>query len=112
MKPFEQIKVSIKSHIEVATGEDGLVVVLNCNNVPLEVIFSWGCDWEHASVVTQKRCPTWPELCFVKDFFWLPSECVIQYHPAESGYVNVHKYCLHLWRPRKQKIPLPPKQFV
>ena len=112
MKPIKQIVAAIKSHILVSSGEDGLAVVLNCNNVPLEVIFSWGRDWEHASIVVQKRCPTWPELCFVKDFFWQSNECVIQYHPAETSYVNVHNYCLHLWRPQKEVIPMPPKDFV
>lgn len=112
MKPFEQIKAGIKSHIEVANGGDGLAIVLNCNNVPLEVIFSWGGDWEHASVVVQNRCPTWSELCFVKDFFWQDSECVVQYHPAKANYRNCHKYCLHLWRPIKERLPMPPLQFV
>jgi len=26
--------------------------------------------------------------------------------------VNIHPYCLHLWRPVGQDIPLPPVEFV
>ena len=112
MKPMKQIRASLTSHTLIGEGGDGLAVRLNCNNVPLEVIFSWGFGWEHASVVAQGRCPTWPELCFVKDFFWQPNECVIQYHPPKTSYVNVHDYCLHLWRPRREAIPMPPKILV
>lgn len=27
--------------------------------------------WEHVSVsIENKRCPSWPEMCVVKDLFW------------------------------------------
>ncbi len=68
--------------------------------------------WEHVSVSTQKRCPTWEEMCFIKGLFWDETDCVIQYHPPKSDYVNVHPYCLHLWRPIDETIPTPPTIFV
>src|SRR5574339_172672 len=43
--------------------------------------------WEHVSVhIDSKdrvvdRCPTWQEMCFIKDIFWEKSDCVVQYHP-------------------------------
>lgn len=65
--------------------------------------------WEHVSVSTPVRCPTWEEMCFVKSLFWLPHECVVQFHPPEAEYVNQHPYCLHLWRPLEPlRIPRPP----
>lgn len=80
------------------------------------VIASNGGDWEHVSVTpcNQKRksCPAWEEMCQIKAMFFEPEETVIQYHPAESEYVNNHEYCLHLWRPIGQIIPTPPKNFV
>jgi len=69
--------------------------------------------WEHVSVtVHQKkkaatRCPTWEEMCFIKNLFWDKHECVMQLHPPESEYVNEHKFCLHLWRPITKTIPIP-----
>lgn len=71
-----------------------------------------GMEWEHVSVSTATRCPTWAEMCQVKDWFWRPDECVMQLHPPESDYVNNHAFCLHLWRPLKADIPRPPSIMV
>lgn len=78
------------------------------------VIASSDGGWEHVSVSpkNQKRCPTWEEMCTVKDMFFEPEEVVMQLHPAHSEYVNNHPYCLHLWRPLEREIPLPPVEFV
>ena len=77
-------------------------------------IASNGGGWEHVSVSpkNQKRCPTWEEMCEIKAMFFLPDECVVQYHPPESEYVNNYGTCLHLWRPVGGKLPRPPKGFV
>jgi hypothetical protein len=76
------------------------------------VIFSWGGGWDHVSVSYPSRCPTWDEMCYIKNVFFEEDECVIQYHPPKGDYVNMHPYCLHMWKPQKQVIPLPPKEFV
>ena len=79
-------------------------------------IASDGEGWEHVSIraVTdgKDRTPTWAEMCFIKDLFWEPEDCAIQYHPAQSQYVNTHKHVLHLWRPINQQIPTPNKHLV
>jgi hypothetical protein len=67
--------------------------------------------WEHVSISTERRPPNWSEMCFVKDLFWAPEECVIQYHPPRSEYVNNHPHCLHLWKPPFD-VPLPPSVMV
>jgi hypothetical protein len=51
-------------------------------------------------------------MCFVKDLFWREDECVIQYHPPKSEYVNLHPYTLHLWRPVNIELPLPPRVSI
>lgn len=76
------------------------------------VIASDGAGWEHVSVSRKDRCPTWDEMCQVKDLFWDEGDCVIQYHPPKSEYVNNHPYCLHLWRPIGQDIPVPDSLLV
>ena len=58
------------------------------------------------------RCPTWDEMCFVKDLCFEPEECVIQYHPPKSKYVNCHPFTLHLWRPVGVELPQPPMQAI
>ena len=64
--------------------------------------------WEHVSVSTAVRCPTWEEMCEVKSLFWDPEDVVIQFHPPESEYVNCHPFTLHMWRPIGIDIPRPP----
>ena len=68
--------------------------------------------WEHVSVSTPHRCPTWEEMAFIKSLFWDEEEMVIQYHPPRSQYVNKHPYCLHLWRKLGFDMPLPPKKLL
>ena len=81
------------------------------------VIASTGGGWDHVSVSpgnnNRKVCPTWDEMSAIKDMFFGPDECVVQYHPAKADYVNNHPYCLHLWRPNAgQVIATPPKIYV
>jgi hypothetical protein len=64
--------------------------------------------WEHVSVSLPGRCPTWPEMCHIKDLFWTQQETAIQFHPHASEYVNFHPFCLHLWRNPVTDHPLPP----
>ena len=101
----------------------------------LSVRFSEGMGWDHISISLRHRCPTWEEMCWVKNLFFDPDDVVMQLHPAKSQYVNYHPYCLHLWRPQTAKemqvikerwgnewpygdcqppgaIPTPPPEFV
>lgn len=67
-------------------------------NVGLCVIASDGFGWEHVSVSMPKQCPNWDHMTLVKKLFWDDTDLVVQYHPPETNYVNIHPYCLHLWR--------------
>jgi len=71
-----------------------------------------GTGWEHVSVTCQNRPPNWAEMCFVKDVFWAENECVVQYHPPKSEYVNCHPYCLHLWKQASGAFPMPSSLLV
>ncbi len=66
-------------------------------------------QFEHVSVSLAHRCPTWDEMCKVKDLFWDSEDTVVQYHPPRSEYVNLAKHCLHLWRWTKGEFPRPSK---
>ena len=78
----------------------------------LKCVASQGEGWEHVSVSLANRCPNWREMSFLKDLFWDEEDTVVQYHPPKSQYINNHPYCLHLWRPIKKKIPLPPSILI
>lgn len=71
-------------------------------------------DWEHVSVSLDNqrgKCPSWDEMCLVKNLFWEPDATVVQFHPDQTNYVNHHPGCLHLWR-HKDGHHLPPTAFV
>lgn len=93
-------------------GNNGVFFVKVHRGQELRVIASDGAGWEHVSVSRTDRCPTWDEMCQVKDLFWDEDDCVIQFHPPRSEYVNNHPYCLHLWRPIGVEIMAPPSILV
>jgi hypothetical protein len=117
MKTLEQLKEIPRLLITQSneTGGCGLIYLNGTNKPPLTVIFSYavdGYEWEHVSVSYSNRCPTWDEMCRVKDMFFYDTECVIQFHPAKKDYVNIYPYCLHLWKKATSEFELPPKECV
>jgi hypothetical protein len=108
-----------------SNGNNGVFVIphYRISNYVFIVFASDGKDWEHLSIEVMpkekakkdklpKRCATWEEMSYIKSLFWSEEDVVIQYHPAKSEYVNLHPYVLHLWRPIKEKIPVPDIQLV
>lgn len=93
-------------------GNNGAFEIKLKHSQVVFVIAGDGLGWEHVSVSRQDRCPTWEEMCQVKDLFWDGEDCVIQFHPPESEYVNAHPRCLHLWRPIGVELPRPPSIMV
>jgi len=67
---------------------------------------------QNVSVSLLKRCPNWIEMSHVKDLFWDENETVLQFHPKKNQYVNIHQFCLHLWRHQEIEHPLPPLFMV
>lgn len=78
----------------------------------LNFIMSWGAGFEHCSVSLPNRCPSWEQMCVMKELFWEDDEVCMQLHPAKKDYINNMKYCLHIWRPINEKIPTPPSIMV
>jgi hypothetical protein len=101
-------------------GNNGIFIIPHerIKNYEYRLQVSDGEGWEHVSVnVAERRkkasrCPTWGEMSKVKSMLWDKDDCVVQFHPRESEYVNLHPFCLHLWRPTNHNIPTPPKEFV
>lgn len=114
MKPMRKILDGLARSVHlVGYGDDGMMGYLltpRCDQ--LKFIASWGEGWDHVSISRPDRCPTWEEMAWVKDCFFEAEETAMQLHPPQSQYVNRHPFCLHIWRPHKMDIPLPPKEFV
>lgn len=81
-------------------------------NFALRVMCSVGEGWDHVSVSVKGRCPTWMEMNWIRKLFFLPEETVVQFHPPEAEYVNLHPHTLHMWRSHSQKYELPPKWMI
>jgi hypothetical protein len=98
---------------DASYGNNGIFIIYSLKSKKfLRCQASDGLGWEHVSVSLPNRCPTWEEMCLVKNRFWDPEDVVMQYHPAESDYINCHPFCLHLWRPIGQLIPVPESILV
>lgn len=93
-------------------AHNGYFVIPLKHQQRLTIIASNGMGWEHVSVSRRDRCPTWAEMCQIKDMFWDDTDCVVQYHPPHSEYVNNHPNCLHLWRQVGVEFAMPPSFMV
>lgn len=81
-------------------GCNGMFVLFVCCE-RLRIIASDGEGWKHVSVsrTESHKVPTWEMMCKIKDLFFESEDWVVQFHPAQSEYVNNHPGCLHLWKP-------------
>lgn len=105
-----------------ADGNQGVFQFYNRKGEKLVCIAASGNEtgWEHVSCHVEyisngrnkRRTPSWNDMCHVKNMFWDFEDCVVQYHPPQSQYVNDSIYVLHLWRPVGVELPMPPKECV
>jgi len=104
-------------------GNYGVFHIPISTRMTAQVVVDGGAvsGWEHVSVSircmlmdgsVQSRTPTWREMCRIKDMFWDAEDVVVQYHPPAANYVNNHPHVLHLWRPLKEAIPMPPTLLI
>ena len=108
-----RMRIGPKGLDDAEMGNNGAFLIqTRPGQPPLRVIASDGEGWEHVSVSLPNRCPTWDEMCRIKALFWDDEDCVVQFHPPKTDYVNLHPYCLHLWRPIGATIPLPDMALV
>jgi hypothetical protein len=113
MRKPEEIKAT--ANIKVLAGDDYGFMGEYFDSTTrkwLTFIFSWGGGWEHLSVSTPNKLPTWEQMCKLKEIFWEDEEACVEYHPRKSEYVNNHRYCLHIWRPINEELPTPPEWMV
>lgn len=78
----------------------------------LRIIADSGEGWDHVSVSTEYRTPTWEEMDKVKRLFFKDDEVAFQFHVTPEDHINIHPNRLHLWRPTFKRIPLPKSDRV
>lgn len=128
MRTSEHInKFRNREHPQLKSTDD--IGMNGCFAIPLGLavyavcIVAEGNDqipWEHVSAhIRMKqngkwrmRCPTWREMCMLKEIFFKPTEACMQLHPASKDAINIAECVLHLWKPTHQEIPHPPKIAV
>ena len=112
MKTYEELMADKRLQITNRTMDGGAgYIVLNGRQGT--VCFSYGGGWEHVSVALfGGKTPSWNDMCALKDMFWNNEECVVQFHPPKSEYVNNVENCLHLWKPIGQEFPIPDSILV
>ena len=105
---------------ENSDGNNGFFIIPHYRvaNYEYRIMASDGEGWEHISITVAekgkpaKRNPTWQEMCDMKNAFWGEDDCCVQYHPAKSEYISMHPFCLHIWRPTSESLPIPLKEMV
>ena len=93
-------------------GGPGAFIIPREVSGDLVIIAAEGMGWAHVSVSLKDRCPSWREMCMVKDFFFGKDVWAMQLHSPEGENINVHPFCLHLWRPLDVSIPVPPVEMA
>lgn len=106
-----KMKFPEKYRIAGNKGESGAFKI-EMNGRVIGIIASDGLGWDHVSVSLANRCPNWREMCYVKSLFWDDEQAVMQIHVPKSQHINIHEFCLHMWRPHGIEIPLPPTIMV
>lgn len=80
-----------------------------------------GTEWDHVSVHVRKdgkngqrisSTPTWEDMEHIRSLFFDDDETVMQLSVPRADHISHHDHVLHLWKPLKAAIPVPPKILV
>lgn len=111
MRPM--LEVAREPNVEMlAHGPDGASFLVKIGKAQLQVICSIGDGWDHVSVALRHRLPRYKEMVTIKRMFFCGDETAVEYHMPESEHINIHPFCLHLWRPQEEPLPTPPHWMV
>jgi hypothetical protein len=97
---------------QLGDDETGGGVDVIINKQHFRILYAWGGGWDHISISTPTRTPMWHEMETIKRIFFKDNECAMQLHVPVERHINCHPFVLHIWRPQREKIPLPPSIMV
>lgn len=107
------VKFEQKMYGRNGDGGNGVFRFMSCvDGQPLAVIASNGDGWDHVSVSRNDRVPSYEEMEQIATLFFEADESAVQFHVPKTDHVNVHRYCLHWWRPTRDRLPRPPGYMV
>jgi hypothetical protein len=93
-------------------GNNGAFILSSAAGIPLKIIASDGAGWDHLSVSTNFRTPTWEEMEAARKLFFRDDEWAVQYGVPAAVHIDAHPYTLHWWRPQCEAMPRPPAWMV
>ena len=93
---------------------EGCFIIKNLNNGAqgLRLIVGNGMGWDHVSVSRKSRMPTYDDMRWAMKMCFHPDAVAMELHLPATDHISCHPYCLHIWRPQNEVIPLPPKIMV
>lgn len=109
---FRDVRAEHAARTRGNEGNGFFIVPSPVDKALMCVIASDGGGWDHVSVSRSNRCPNWGEMSHIKHLFFMDDEFAIEYHPPKADHINIHPYCLHLWRPQNGGFPFPPNWMV
>lgn len=110
--PPEYLKKTGMKAKDASNDYNGFFIFHTRNLSELRVIAANGGGWDHVSVSLILRTPTWEEMDAIHRRFFKDDEIAFQLHMPLVDHINIAQNCLHLWRPHKGRLPLPPKGYV
>lgn len=108
---YRRLDLELRAHGVVGDRGNGMFVV-PLGEAHLCVIASNGGGWDHVSVSTEFRCPTWDEMEHVRKLVSAHGEVWVQFGVPAAEHINFHPYCLHWWRHQRREQRLPPSYMV
>ena len=106
-KKFDEYRQSFQGHY--GDEQNGFI---RLPQKGLAIQFSNGGGWEHVSISRKSKMPSYDDLVWARQIFWGGNTTVMQLFVPAEDHVNVHPYCLHLWRPMEGEIPRPPRWML
>lgn len=64
-----------------------------------------GVEWLHVSFSRKSRMPDYKDIQLVKHHFFGDDKKAVMIFPEKENYINIHKYCLHLFYSAKNPLP-------
>ena len=98
MKGWKQVQVvgTLLSKGSTVWHKEHLMVLFSPREKHTENDLGGGY-WRHLSISHPKRYPYWHEILDARYTFFEDNDTVFQILPPKSEYVNLHKWCFHLW---------------
>lgn len=87
LKEIKTVVLGAKTYM----GTNGIGVVMSEDNTP-----KWG-KLKHVSISKPDRYPTWDEIIAIKLLLFGDRKDAMMVMPKREDYVNVHKFCFHIW---------------